>query len=190
MPKLWTETIATHRLSVRTAILDTAAALVAEHGLRPVTMSQIAEEAGIGRATLYKYFPSVEAILLAWHSRQMARHLEYLAEVRERAETPRERLEAVLAAYASVAQEIRGHHDAEVNAFLHGDATFVRAQHELQALLREVLAEGRRSGDVRQDVALDELANYCLHALGAARSLPTRPAVRRLVALTLAGVRG
>jgi Bacterial regulatory proteins, tetR family len=46
------------------------------------TMSQIAEETGIGRATLYKYFPDVEAILLAWHDRQIAAHIAYLEEVR------------------------------------------------------------------------------------------------------------
>src|SRR5262245_8068886 len=74
MPKLWTETIETHRREVRDAILDTAAALVADRGLRSVTMSQVAEETGIGRATLYKYFPGVEAILLAWHERQVTGH--------------------------------------------------------------------------------------------------------------------
>jgi AcrR family transcriptional regulator len=42
---------------VRDVIVETTAALVAEHGLRAVTMSQIAEDTGIGRATLYKYFP-------------------------------------------------------------------------------------------------------------------------------------
>ncbi len=51
------------------AALDATAALVAERGLRSVTMSQIAAQSGIGRATLYKYFPDVEAILLAWHER-------------------------------------------------------------------------------------------------------------------------
>jgi len=78
VPKLWTETIETHRREVREAILDTTAALVAEHGLLGVTMSQIAEETGIGRATLYKYFPDVEAILLAWHDRQITGHLAQL----------------------------------------------------------------------------------------------------------------
>ena len=33
VPKLWSETIAAHRREVRDAILDTAAALVDEHGL-------------------------------------------------------------------------------------------------------------------------------------------------------------
>jgi AcrR family transcriptional regulator len=75
MPKLWNETIDAHRRDVREAILDTTATLVAGHGLLSVTMSQIAEKTGIGRATLYKYFPDVEAILLAWHGRQIASHL-------------------------------------------------------------------------------------------------------------------
>ena len=79
MPRLWTETIYAHRREVREAILETTAALVAQHGLAAVTMSQIAENTGIGRATLYKYFPDVEAILMEWHQRHVTRHLELLA---------------------------------------------------------------------------------------------------------------
>ena len=78
MPKLWTETIEAHRREVHEAILDTTAALAAKHGLRSVTMSQIAEQVGIGRATLYKYFPDVEAILATWHERQLTGHLAQL----------------------------------------------------------------------------------------------------------------
>ena len=65
MPKLWNETIEAHRRQVHNAILDANAALVAKHGVRSVTMLQIAEATGIGRATLYKYFSGVEAILVA-----------------------------------------------------------------------------------------------------------------------------
>jgi AcrR family transcriptional regulator len=78
VPKLRTETIDAHRAAVREAALDATAALVAEHGLVALTMSQIAERAGIGRATLYKYFPDVQAVLTAWHERQIATHLERL----------------------------------------------------------------------------------------------------------------
>src|SRR5215212_6500884 len=39
------------------------------------------------------------------------------------------------------------------------------------------------------DVAPDELASYCLHALAAASSLPSKAAVRRLVTVTVAGLR-
>ncbi|WP_376776163.1 TetR/AcrR family transcriptional regulator [Nonomuraea jabiensis] len=34
-------------------------------------MTRIAEKVGIGRATLYKYFPDVEAILTAYHERNV-----------------------------------------------------------------------------------------------------------------------
>jgi len=189
VPKLWNETIEAHRRAVHDATLDTTAALVAEHGMRSVTMSQIAEETGIGRATLYKYFSGVEAILLAWHERQITGHLEYLAEVRDRAGDARERLEAVLETYALISHEARGHHDTELAAFLHRDEQVPRAQRRLHDMIRDLLAEGAKTGHLRDDVAPGELASYCLHALAAAGSLPSKAAVRRLVTVTLAGLR-
>ncbi len=188
VPKLWNETIEAHRREVRDATLATTAALVAEQGLRSVTMSQIAEETGIGRATLYKYFPDVEAILLAWHERQITGHLESLAEVRDQADGAGERLEAVLEAYALISHESRGHHNTELAAFLHRDKQVARAEHQLRAMIRDLLTEAAKTGDVRDDVAADELASYCLHALTAAGSLPSKAAVRRLVTVTLAGL--
>jgi AcrR family transcriptional regulator len=189
VPKLWNETIEAHRRTVRDAILVATAALVAEHGLLSVTMSQIAEATGIGRATLYKYFSDVEAILLAWHERQIAGHLEQLAQVRDRAGDAGERLEAVLAAYALIAHESHGHLDTELVAFLHRGRHMDRAQQQVRELIRSLVTEGAAAGDVRDDVAPDELASYCLHALAAASSLPSRAAVRRLVTVTLAGLR-
>jgi AcrR family transcriptional regulator len=185
VPKLWNETIEDHRRAVREATLDTTAALVAEHGLRSVTMSRVAEEIGIGRATLYKYFPDVEAILVAWHERQIARHLENLAQLRDRSAQPRQRLEAVLEAYAGIQHE---HHGTELAALLHGGTHVARAQQQLRDLIRDLLIESAVNGDIRDDVAPDELAAYCLHALTAAGGLRSKAAVRRLVTVTLAGL--
>jgi AcrR family transcriptional regulator len=190
VPKLWNETVAAHRREVREATLDTTAALVAKHGLRSVTMSQIAEETGIGRATLYKYFPDVEAILLAWHERQIAEHLNHLTEVRDGAGDAAERLEAVLGAYALISHEARAHDHTELAALLHRHEQVARAQHQLRKIVRDLLTEGVESGAVRNDVAPDELAAYCLHAVAAASSLPSKAAVRRLVKVTLAGLSG
>src|SRR5690348_16275029 len=44
------------------AIVDSAAALMAERG-GAVNMNEIAGAAGVSRATLYRYFPSREALL-------------------------------------------------------------------------------------------------------------------------------
>jgi AcrR family transcriptional regulator len=185
VPRLWDETIEAHRRAVRDATLDTTAALVAEHGLASVTMSQIAEQTGIGRATLYKYFPDVDAILLAWHQRQIAEHLAQLAEVRDRAEHASARLKAVLEAYALIVHE---HHGSDLAALLHRGAHVARAHEQLRNFVRDLLVEGAASGQVRDDVVPEELASYCVHAVAAARHLPSRAAVRRLVGVVLAGL--
>lgn len=189
MPKLWDETIEAHRQAVRDRTLDTTAALVAKDGLRAVTMSRIAAETGIGRATLYKYFPDVEAVLGAWHERQIKAHLEYLAEVRDQGPDAGARLEAVLEAYALIAHESHGHHDTELGSLLHRDEHVGHAQRQLGDMIRDLLAEAAEAGEIRDDVAPGELATYCLHALGAAGSLPSKAAARRLVAVTVAGLR-
>ncbi len=189
VPKLWNETIEAHRAAVRDATLDTAAALVAKQGLRSVTMSEIAEQTGIGRATLYKYFPDVEAILFAWHDREITGHLGQLADARDQAGDAGERLAAVLEAYALISHDSHGHHDAELAASLHRDQHVARAEQQLRTMVRDLLTEAVATGAVRDDVATGELASFCLHALTAASSLPSKAAVRRLVTVTLAGMR-
>jgi AcrR family transcriptional regulator len=187
VPKLWNETIEAHRSAVRDAILETTTELVAEHGLASVKMSQIAERAGIGRATLYKYFPDVEAILIAWHERHVAGHLAQLAELRDRAGGPEERLDAVLGAYALICHH-RGRNGGEIAALVHRGEPVARAQQQLLDLFRDLLANVAATGRLRDDIAPDELASYCLHALAAAGGLPSESAVQRLVTVTLDGL--
>jgi AcrR family transcriptional regulator len=189
MPKIWSETIAAHRDAVRDATLDATAALVAEHGLTGVTMSQIAKESGIGRATLYKYFPDLESILVAWHERHIAGHLHHLAEVAEvsAAASPADLLEEVLREYAALS---RRHSDgSELAALLHQGEHVIRAHSQLHEYVTTLVGEAAGRGEVRDDVPAGELAAFCLHALTAASGLPSDTAVDRLVAVTLAGLR-
>jgi AcrR family transcriptional regulator len=189
VPKIWTETIDAHRVAVRDAALDATATLVAEHGLVALTMSQIAERAGIGRATLYKYFPDVQTVLTAWHERQITIHLDRLVAAADPTQSAGVRLEAVLRTFALSQHHSRGHHSGELAALLHHGAHVDRAQHRLHQFVTDLLAESAQAGDLRDDVAPDELAGYCLHALAAAATLPSADAVDRLVAVTLAGLR-
>ena len=183
MPKLWNETIEAHRRQVHDAILDAAAGLVVDQGLRSVTMSQIAETAGIGRATLYKYFPDVETILHTWHTRQITAHLRQLTEIAD--EGGAGRLEAVLEAYALITHRTRGSHEPDLVRFLHSDEQAGDAQRRLHVLVTDLIA-----AEARRDVPAEELAGYCLHALAAAADLPSEAAVHRLVEVTLTGLRG
>lgn len=188
VPKLWNETIAAHREAVRDAILEGTWRLVSARGLAAVTMSQIAEQAGIGRATLYKYFPDVEAILRAWHAQQVAEHLVHLAAIGEQHPDPAERLHAVLTAYAFISRH-RGAHPGDLTAFLHRGTDLEPAQRQLLTLVTDLIAQAAAAGAVRDDTAPGQLASYALHALAAACGLPDEAAVHRLVEVVTAGLR-
>jgi AcrR family transcriptional regulator len=188
VPKLWTETVDAHRSAVREAILERTGALVAAQGLPAVTMSRIAEEAGIGRATLYKYFPDVEAVLVAWHGEHVGHHLRHLAEVRDGDGTAVERLAVVLGECADIAGR-RLLPGAQLATLLHRGDDVRRAEEHLVELVRDLVSEAVRDGDLRGDVAPDELARYCLAAVSAAGSLDAQAAVERLVGVVLDGLR-
>jgi AcrR family transcriptional regulator len=193
MPKLWDETIEAHRGQVRDAILDAAAGLAAERGPLNVTMSDIAEEAGIGRATLYKYFSGIEWILHAWHDRQISHHLELLADIAGRDEPAMARLHGVLDAYARVQRQRADHgaqpHGHELSAMLHRQTDLAPAEQQLRALIQDLIEAATDQGHVRFDVDAGELTSFCLHALSAASMTPSKAAIDRLVGLVLDGLR-
>jgi AcrR family transcriptional regulator len=158
--------VISHRSEVREAILDAAGELVHSAGPIAVTMSRIAEVVGIGRATLYKYFPDVEHVLSAWHERQISAHLSELASLGNHASNPADRLRAVLSGYARICAD-RGRH-GEWGAALHRGEAMVTAQQRLHDLMTGLVSEAAATGTVRADMPASLLASYCLHALTAA----------------------
>ncbi len=188
MPKIWSQTIEAHRDAVREATIQATAALVAKHGLTGVTMSQIAKDTGIGRATLYKYFPDVESILTAWHDQQIDHHLRELLQVRDRTTGAAARLEAVMTAYATAIFH-RRRHDNDVAGMLHRGDHVVAAHQHLREFIRELITDAAAAGAIRQDVPPDELTVYSLHALAAASSLDDPAAIHRLIGTILTGLR-
>jgi AcrR family transcriptional regulator len=190
VPKLWSETIESHRKEVREAILETTATMVAEGGLRSVAMAKVAETVGIGRATLYKYFPDIDSILMAWHEEHVAHHLDQLAELRDGTGTPLERLRTVLGAYGTIIYQVaREHHGSDLATLVHQGGHVDQAERDLGHLVKGLLDEGVQAGEIRDDVPSRELAQYCIKALGGATSLVSDAAVRRLVAVTIDGLR-
>jgi AcrR family transcriptional regulator len=183
------ESVETHRRDTRDAILAATAAVVAEHGLEAVTLSRIAAKAGMAEARLCRYFPDLDAILQAWHDRQVANHLGYLDDIGSQSGAVTERLDAVLRSYAAVVHQTHVHRATERGAALHREEGLVHARRHLHGLVRDLLAEGMRSGDIRDDLTPDELADQCLRSLSSAGAHASAVAVRHLVSTTLAGVR-
>ena len=189
VPKLWNETIEAHRQTVQDAILDAAHTLARERGITSVRMSEIATTVGIGRATLYKYFPDVESILVARHKRHVAMQLRKLEELRDQTQDPSGRLRVVLTGYAFIAHHRKEHGATDISALVHRPENISGIEQQLTDLIAGVLADAADAGIVRVDTPSEELAAFALHALTAAAALPDAQAIHRLVAVVTAGLK-
>ena len=188
MPRLWAETVESHRQEVRDKILDTVGDLVQRRGSLRVSMSMIAKGSGIGRATLYKYFPDVHTVLAAWHLRHVEDHLRELTALRDGAGDPSQAFTVLLTAYARIARQQQWHGTDELAAVLHRDPQVLELEHRLHALMSGAIRAAVDAGTVRRDVPVEELASYCIDALAAARTVRSEAALRRLVMVVRAGL--
>ncbi|WP_062464544.1 TetR/AcrR family transcriptional regulator [Demequina soli] len=58
--------------AVRDAIVDAAATLFSEHGIRAVSADRILAEAGFSKVTFYRHFPSKDDVVVAYLERELA----------------------------------------------------------------------------------------------------------------------
>jgi hypothetical protein len=122
------------------------------------------------------YFSDVESIPFSTGARQ-------------RVGSARERLEAALEAYALTSDEYRQQPVGDLATRRYRGQGNAWARQRLRWTIRDLLAEAVETGDLRDDVAPDELAIYCMHSLRAASNLSSRAAIRRLITIILAGLR-
>ena len=185
MPKLWHDTIEAHRSAVAGAIMDRTAAIAAAEGVHAITMARIAEQTGIGRATLYRHFKDVGDILAAWHRRQILVHLADLENIRARHDSPLRGLEAVLIAYAF--HSAHDHHGG-LGQVLHAQPHVHDAYRHLEGLIAEMVEAASEAGQLDAQAPPAEAARYVLASMHALPPSPSRPAVNRLVAMALKGI--
>jgi AcrR family transcriptional regulator len=85
------------RRGPRERLLDTAYELFSRRGIRGVGVEEVIEHAGVAKATLYRHFPSKDALVLAFLERREQHWAHDLLELQtDRAHiSPRERLLAI-----------------------------------------------------------------------------------------------
>lgn len=66
MPKIAAETVAEHVARQERNVFEAAVRLFVERGYEQVTFGDIADEVGLARNSLYRYYPSKAAILARW----------------------------------------------------------------------------------------------------------------------------
>ena len=180
----WDHTVDEHRSAQREALAAAAWALAQQHGPFAVTMSQVAESAGVSRPTLYKYFPDVESMLTAHHRKHVETHVAELTAIVNAPDVPGERLESLVLAYAEICHRRARHGRAEMNRLVHSPFELDAAESQLVDLFARAIGEAdARRGDLTPAV----LAVYAVRALAAAAEVPRSkvPAIAKLVLETL-----
>src|SRR5262249_14604123 len=83
----------------REQILETAAKLFAEHGYADTDTQLLAEQLGVGKGTIYRYFPSKEAVFLAAADRAMRMLRERVDSSVQGIEDPLDRIAVAIHTY-------------------------------------------------------------------------------------------
>ncbi|MBJ7328760.1 MAG: TetR/AcrR family transcriptional regulator [Solirubrobacteraceae bacterium] len=131
----------------RVRILDQAAALIAEDP--DASMVQIAEAAGVGRATLYRHFASREEVVDALRERAFSRAQHIIADgspLLDEQDTPVARLRRLISdlfaladPYRLIVEQDPRHHDGAREAF--------------EAMVLPMIREAQESGELTDDVS-------------------------------------
>lgn len=137
----------------RERVLDAAVELVRREGEK-VPMAQIAEHAGVGVGTLYRHFPSREALLGALVHRSFGLAV---ANARAAAAHPGSALDGVRLFFLATLRD----REQFVLPLHGGPIVFTPATRELQAQvrteLRALLARGVAAGQLRPDLTPEDL---------------------------------
>ncbi len=147
------------------AILDATFKLLSDPGTEAVTIDAIAAAAGVGRQTIYRWWPSKGAVV----ADALARHARVIVPERDTGSFTGD-LTAFLVdsfaglEYESYADRLRqivteAQHDEHVARVL-ADFTAVR-----RAALRALLERGRNAGDLAADADLDMLVDMAYGVL-------------------------
>lgn len=169
------------KMAKRQHILETAYRLFSERGIERVTMQEVAKAGGVGTATVFRYFTTKLALVVAvgtwkWED-YIARHNAQLsAEQLERmtgAQWLRFYLDAFLDLYRKEPDILRFNYN--FNSFLHyeaGDAVqrlpYIEMAKALGDSFHELYERGRRDGTLNTDISEPAMFSGSFHIMLAA----------------------
>ena len=171
----------------RNQLLEVATRVFVSADTEP-SMRAIAREAGVGIATLYRHFPSREALVDAVYRDQVARLTDGARELLAQLPPP-----AALRRW----MDLFGNWIATKNGMLgtllamieSGEIAHAQTQHELLGAIGEILAAGRVTGELRADVTAEDVAAGLLGMYAVAGPAGQRAQVTRLLDLLMDGLR-
>jgi AcrR family transcriptional regulator len=186
----------------RKQIIQAAVGEFAQYGFAQTKFDTIAKRAGIGKGTIYLYFPSKQALFQAMLQEIAQDHLAQLRRALTDQPTLEARLSAVLATFEYLVRERPDELRIFISALydVHRQFQAEAADHRRAylTLLGELLREAEQAGEIRGDVELAAL--FILTVLGDSLSLQAqalsfpegyiRAHQADILALLLTGVKG
>ncbi|KPQ07817.1 MAG: TetR/AcrR family transcriptional regulator [Rhodobacteraceae bacterium HLUCCA12] len=118
------------------AILSSAAAVLAEHGIDRASMAQIAAQAGVSKALLYHYYPGRDALVFAIIRDHLRRLDAAIAAARAPGRDPEAQLGALIGAVLEIYRDADNEHQVQLGGTA-GLGDDQRA--EIQALERRIV---------------------------------------------------
>lgn len=133
-------------------IIEATLGLIAEHGLGAITMSKIADTAGVARQTLYNHYPDVDRIVVAAVGRHNRESIDLLDAALAVVDRPAAKLEQLVRHSVSI-----GAHAHHSGGLEHGLSPAAREalggyDQALEERIRTILDDGLRSKAFRADL--------------------------------------
>ena len=171
----------------RARLLEAARAAFAS-GQAAVTLEQIARDADVGIGTLYRHFPSREALVEALYREELA-HLCASAGELLAAQAPDRALRSWMDRFAGYATAKREMADALCAVFASGAVTVSQAREELTAAVQQILDAGTAAGTLRDDVRSEDIVATIVGMFAATSLAGGREQLERMLDLLMDAVR-
>jgi len=167
----------TRRSRTTDAILYAAMGIVMHGGVASLSMSALAEAAGLSRQTLYNHFPDIDAVLAA----MAAMGNDGIADLRERLEAEEDPRDGLRVFVSVVLEAAAAGHPSQLalTMAVPPSARDAIREHErsAEALVIELLERGRASGAFHADVDPTVDGRFIYRAAFAAHDLALEPDV-------------
>jgi len=152
------------------------------------SMRAIAREAGVGIATLYRHFPTREALVDAVYHDQVERLTAGARDLLAWA-PPAEAMRRWMDLFGDWLATKHGMTDTLLAMIESGEIALAQTRAELLDVITTILAAGRAAGDLRADVSAEDIAASLIGIFIVVGKPGQRPQADRLLNLLMDGLR-
>ncbi|MFJ5992810.1 TetR/AcrR family transcriptional regulator [Lentzea sp. NPDC092896] len=171
----------------RDQLLEVATRLFASADAEP-SMREIAREAGVGIATLYRHFPTRESLVDAVYRDQVGRLTTGARDLLGRL-PPAEAMRRWTDLFGDWIATKNGMIDTLLAMIESGEIAHARTRTELLAAISTILDAGRAEGDLRSDVTAEDIAAFLIGIFTVAPRPGHEAKAGRLLDLMMDGLR-